>query len=220
MTDIPRSAPERSAWDVVALLDSIDAALPCGRSVDDLLEQVAEGVPPATDAHQDSCPHCQAALTELSLLWAPVPELARSAVRTPADLAALVMNRIHRLINDVWYTLQLTDLGTVQVAARVVARLARDAARTVPGVRVALGRSTAGRIAEVVERATRRHRHPNAAVGVLGRTAAIDLAIAVEYGQSVHEVAADVQRRVISALQDSIRLNAVSVNVTVDDVLY
>ncbi|MGI8532905.1 MAG: Asp23/Gls24 family envelope stress response protein, partial [Geodermatophilaceae bacterium] len=98
--------------------------------------------------------------------------------------------------------------------------LARDAARTVPGVRVALGRSTAGRIAEVVERATRRHRHPNAAVGVLGRTAAIDLAIAVEYGQSVHEVATDVQRRVISALQDSIGLNAVSVNVTVDDVLY
>ncbi|MGD0933697.1 MAG: Asp23/Gls24 family envelope stress response protein [Streptosporangiaceae bacterium] len=114
-----------------------------------------------------------------------------------------------------------TDLGVVRIAARIVATLARDAARTVPGVRVALGRSTHGNVAALAERATFQHHHPYAAVGVLGRTAVVDLAVAVSYGEPVPEVARHIQRQVIATLRDEIGLQtvAVNVNVTVDDVL-
>ena len=42
-----------------------------------------------------------------------------------------------------------------------------------------------GRIARAGRKATLGHLHPHAAVGVLGRTAVLDLALAVQYGQPV-----------------------------------
>ena len=55
-------------------------------------------------------------------------------------------------------------------------------------------------------------------MGVLGRTAVVDLAVAVTYGDPVHEVARDIQQHVIATLRDQIGLQTVAVNVTVDDV--
>ena len=123
------------------------------------------------------------------------------------------------LMADVWYSLQLTDSGQVRVAARVVASLARAAARTVPGVRVAFGRRSTGRTPHVVERATLGHSHPHAAVGVSGRTAVLDIALAVHYGRPLDAVAREVQRRVITELRANVGLKDVTVNVTVDDVV-
>src|ERR1700730_9810240 len=120
------------------------AALPCGPDVDLLLEQVASGHGADRDAHQRQCVHCQAALTELSVLWAPVDELAAEPVTAPPGLTAAVMSRIRSLVRDIWYTLEITEMGTIRIAARIVAALARDCARLIPGVRVALGRSTEG----------------------------------------------------------------------------
>lgn len=128
------------------------------------------------------------------------------------------MSQIRVLVRDVWYTLRTTDLGFIRIAARIVAALARDSARTVPGVQVAFGRSTHGNIAALTEQATFAHRHPHAAVGVLGRTAVVDLAVAVTYGDPVHEVARDIQQRVIATLRDQIGLQTVAVNVAVDDI--
>ena len=199
------------------LLDA--ATLPCGVQVDALLEQVADGHAADLDAHQQDCVHCQAALTELAVLWAPVTEQAATPVPVPPGLTAAVMSQIRGMVHDAWYTLQVTDPGGIRIAARIVARLARDAARVVPGVRVALGRSTQDRLAAMAERATAAHRHPHAAVGVLGQTAVVDLAVAVSYGDPVHEVARDIQRQVITTLRDIIGLQSVTVNVTVDDVL-
>lgn len=201
------------------LLDPASQRLACGAGVDELLEQVADGHAGRLDDHQGSCPHCQAAIAEFGLLWAPIQEYARQPVSLPQRLRASVLKQVDRLVHDVWYTLQLTDVGTIRVATRVVATIARDAASRVPGVRVALGRSTESRIADLVATATSGHLHPHAAVGVLGRTAVVDLAIAVSYGEPVHEVALQVQRRVISELKESIGLQSVTVNVTVDDVL-
>ncbi len=191
----------------------------CGRSVDQLLEQVADGHADELDSHQADCVHCQAALSELNSLWSPVVEFAKQPVQAPLGLVDDVMDRIYTLAQDVWYTLQLSDIGAVKIAARVVGRLARDTARTVPGVRAALGRTSQGRIVQLVEAATRRHRHPHAAVGVLGRTAVVDIAVAVRYGEDVHEVAAEVQQRVIARLRHDVGLQLVNVNVTVDDVV-
>jgi uncharacterized alkaline shock family protein YloU len=195
------------------------AALPCGAEMDLVFEQVADGHAAELDDHQRDCVHCQAALGELSFLWAPVAERAASPVAVPPGLTAAVMSQIRHLVRDVWYTLQTTDLGVIRIAARIVAALARDAARTVPGVRVALGRSTHTKLAALAELATFKHRHPHAAVGVLGRTAVVDLAVAVQYGDPVHEVARDIQQQVIAALRENIGLQTVQVNVNVDDVL-
>jgi uncharacterized alkaline shock family protein YloU len=163
--------------------------------------------------------HCQAALAEFAALWSPVTELAASYVPAPPGLAASVMAQIRVLVRDVWYTLRTTDIGTIRIAARIVAAVARDSARMVPGVRVALGRASHGKAAALAEHATARHHHPHAAVGVLGRTAVIDLAVAVRYGDRVHQVARDVQRHAITALRGNLGLKTVTVNVTVDDVL-
>ena len=177
--------------------------LACGADVDPLLEQAADGG--QLNAHQRDCVHCRAAIGELTALWDPVRELAATPVPAPAELTATVLRRIRRLVHDVGYTLQITDGGAIRIAARIVAALARDSARLVPGVRVAFGRSS--------------HSTPGASAGVLGRTAVVDLAVAVNYGMPVHDVARDIQRQVIAALHHGLGLQNVTVNVTVDDVL-
>jgi uncharacterized alkaline shock family protein YloU len=199
------------------LLES--ATLPCGADVDLLLEQAADGRGADLDDHQQECVHCQAAIAELAALWQPVTDLAGDPVPAPPGITATVMSQIQTLVHDVWYTLQTTDLGSIRIAARIVATMARDTARMVPGVRVALGRSTQGRPAGLAERATFGHRHPHAAVGVLGRTAVVDLAVAVSYGDPVHQIAKAIQQHVIAELRDNLGLHTVVVNVTVDDVL-
>ena len=62
-------------------------------------------------------------------------------------------------------------------------------------------------------------RHPHAAAGVLGRTAVIDLAIAVQYGDQLDAVAREVQQRAIAELRAKAGLHDVTVNVTIDDVI-
>lgn len=192
--------------------------LPCGASLDELLEQVAEGRGEGLTSHQQQCPHCQAGLRELARLWAPIRAHAAATMAVPAGLSAGVMASIRTLARDVWYTLDRADGGTIRVAARVVATIARNTARTVPGVRAALGRSTVNRTARLVEKATFGHRHPHAAVGVLGRTAAVDLALAVEYGPPLHDLAAEVQRTVTAELRRAVGLTGIVVNITIDDI--
>jgi uncharacterized alkaline shock family protein YloU len=196
-----------------------DAQLLCGADVDDLLEQAAAGRGDRLDEHQSHCLHCQAALREFTRIWAPVRAKAAETVSVPDALRAAVQHQIQKLVADVWYTLQITDGGQIRVAARVIANLARSAARSVPGVRVAFGRSSTSRIARLAERATLGHLHPHSAVGVLGRTAVIDLALAVQYGEPVDAIAREVQQRVITELQRNVGLKSITVNVTVDDIL-
>ncbi len=191
---------------------------PCGASLDELLEQVAEGRGDALTNHQQQCPHCQAGLHEFARLWAPMQAHAAATMPVPAGLSDGVMAAIRTLARDVWYTLDRADGGTIRVAARVVATIARNTARNVPGVRAALGRSTVSRTARLVEKATFGHRHPHAAVGVLGRTAAVDLALAVQYGPPLHLLAAEVQRAVTAELGRAIGLTGIVVNITIDDI--
>jgi uncharacterized alkaline shock family protein YloU len=213
----PVNEPPADGHAATNLLDAV--TLPCGAEIDPLLEQVADSRAADRDAHQRDCVHCQAAIAEFTALWAPVAEAAATPVPAPPGLTAAVMSQIRLLIRDVWCTLQTTEHGVIRIAARIVAALARDSARMVPGVRVALGRSTDGKNAALTERATFQHHHPDAAVGVLGRTAVVDLAVAVTYGDPVHEIARDIQQHVTAALRDHVGLKTVAVNVIVDDVL-
>lgn len=163
--------------------------------------------------------HCQAALREFSQVWEPVRSLAATHVAVPSALKTAVISRISKLVADVWYTLHLSDSGAIRIAARIVARIARDAARNVPGVRVAFGRSTHIGSAALAEKATLGHSQSGSAVGVLGRTAVVDLAIAVQYGDRLDAVAREVQQRAIAELRAKVGVRDVTVNVTVDDVI-
>lgn len=195
-------------------------SLPCDAEIDLLLEQAADGRGADWDAHQQLCVHCQAALGEFTALWRPVAELAAAPVPAPPGLVTAVMSQVRRLVHDVRYTLEITEIGVIRIAARIVAALARDSARMIPGVQVALGRSTHGEVAAALaEKATLGHQHPHAAVGVLGRTAVVDLAVAIGYGTPAHEVAREIQRQVTATLREQIGLRDVAVNVTIDDVL-
>jgi uncharacterized alkaline shock family protein YloU len=191
--------------------------LACGAVVDEVLEQVADGDGEHLGDHQQHCPHCQAAITEFTRIWSPVRRLADEPVSVPHRLQASVMRQVDKLVHDVGYTLDLTDAGAMRVAARVIAIIARDVARRVPGVRMVLARTTQSPMTDLLD--TRNHRHPPGGVGVLGRTAVIDLAVAVTYGEQVHHVAHEVQRRVTADLQNNVGLQTITVNVTVDDVL-
>ncbi len=205
--------------DVRRLLSLADGELACGANVDELLEQAADGHARDLTDHQQHCPHCQAALKEFARLWQPVHTLAAEPVTVPAAMKAAVAAQVRKLVADVWYTLQLNDGGTLRVAARVVASLARQTARQVPGVKVALGRSTHSKLAALVDKATFGHRHPNAAVGVLGRTAVIDLAVTATYGDVLDDIARNVQSAVITELRRTVGLQTITVNVTIDDIL-
>ena len=209
--------PEQHVDDLATLLQA--DRLPCGHDVDEILEQVADGRAEQLTNHQRRCVHCQAAINEFDRLWAPVVASIDTPLPTPGEIVGAVLGRVQRLVKDTWYTLELSEGGSIQIAARIVARVARDTARRVPGVRVALGRSTGGRMSRLVEKATFGHLHPNAAVGVLGRTAVVDLAIAVTYGDVIDSVARAVQADVRRELARAVGLKSVTVNVTVDDVL-
>ena len=195
------------------------ASLPCGADVDLLLEQAAHGRGADWDEHQEHCVHCQAALGEFTALWEPVAELAAAPVQLPSGLVAVIMSQVRGLVQDIWYTLEVTKNGAVRIAARIVAALARDSAQMIPGVRVALGRSTRGPVAGLAEKASFGHRHPHAAIGVLGRTAVVDLAVAIGYGARGPRVAREIQRQVAVTLRNQVGLRDVTVNVTIDDVI-
>lgn len=210
---------DRASHEIWELLDSTGGHLACGYDLDEVIEQAADGRAGQLTEHQRGCPHCQAALTEFGRLWEPLRRLAAEPVAVPAGMRAAVARQIGKLGSDPWYTLRFTDGGTLRIAARVVAKIARDAARGVPGVKVAFGRSTQGNMAEPAGKATLRHRHPHAAIGVLGNTAVIDLAISVQYDHRLDDVAIEVRRRAIAQLRAKADLHDVTVNVIVDDIV-
>ena len=84
-----RPEPADMAQDV----ESGSQVLACGAQVDDLLEQVADGNGDQLTAHQDDWVHCQAALTELSQLWALMFELADGPVTAPSTSVQRSKNR-------------------------------------------------------------------------------------------------------------------------------
>jgi len=205
--------------DIRQLVSGTTRRLACGAVIDELLEQAADGHADQLTDHQRRCLHCQAALGEFGRVWAPVRSLAAEHVAVPATLKTAVASQIRTLIADVWYTLQRSDGGAIRIAGRVVAAIAREAARNVPGVRVAFGRSASSTAATSAKRTTLRRRHPQAAAGVLGRTAVVDLAIAAHYGSRLDAMAYQVQQRAIAELRAKAGLQNVTVNVTVDDVI-
>jgi len=92
-----------------------------------------------------------------------------------------------------------SDAGTVTVTAAVLAHVVSGAAESVDGARV---------------------RRPKRGLDVAldGRTARVELELAVRYGAVIPDVAAEVQARVHDALREQCGLEATAVDVSVEEV--
>jgi uncharacterized alkaline shock family protein YloU len=182
--------------------------LACGRPAGELLDQVAEGDPRPRDAHQRGCVHCQAALAEYDRLWGPVRELAAERVDAPASVTDTALGRIRGAVEHADYAVLPGDRGRTRIAARVVVAAARDAAEAVPGVRVAIGRQLGGGGAPV-----------DVAVGVAGRSAAVEIVLAASYGIDLMALGERVRSEVTTRIRRLTDLEPVDVTVIIDDVL-
>jgi uncharacterized alkaline shock family protein YloU len=195
--------------------------LPCGKPVDDLLTQVVDRTPPPDPAHQQSCPHCRAALAELEDLWAPVRDLAAEDVRAPAGLLQAVIAQIRDLSRNSWSAVLDDPGGRTRIAARVVGAVARLAAESVPHVTLALG---GGRVATPTDTAADPAKiagpraEPATDIGVAGTHVVVDVQIAVDYGAPMQQVAAVVRDRIARHIAAQTGLVTTEVNVTVVDV--
>ena len=220
--------------------------LRCGAEVDALLDQVAVGRAAVLDAHQQACPHCRAALAEYDRLWAPVRELAATEVHPPDSLLEDTIRRLRGATSDPDYGTLTGPIGTTRIAARVVVVTARETAQAIAGVRVALSKLVAAGVTPVSDAAIEDFAHdadtetsaasaasaasvasvasasssaePRVVAGVAGRSTAIEVTLAAEYGTDLVVLGERIRSEVAARVRDLTGLEPVSVDVRVDDV--
>lgn len=185
--------------------------LTCGRRAEDLVAQVADGRGAERDAHQQQCPHCQAALAEYDRLWGPIRDLAAETVSPPPSLLEGALRRIRGVVQHANYGVITAADGSTRIAARVVVVTARETAQAVPGVRVALGRhvSSAGNTDDD---------DPAVTAGVAGRSTAVEITLAADYGHDLHHLADQVRAEVSAHVRALTGLEPVQVTVIIDDI--
>lgn len=190
------------------------AHLVCGADPDELLEQAADSPGLLVTPHQQGCVHCQAALAEFEQLLAPLRLLAAESVRPPPNMLEQVLARIRAAVaNPAWAVLDDRGgaggggRGRTRVAAQVVVEVARVAAGTVPGVRVALvdHDPAAG--------------EPGVEVGTSGSTVAVRVTVAADYGEDLLELGSRIDRAVGAQVYALVGVDVATVTVHVDDVL-
>lgn len=191
--------------------------LACGRLVEDVLAQVAEGRGSDRDAHQRQCPHCQAALAEYDRLWIPIRELAAETVNPPEGILESALRRIRGAVEHSNYAVVESPNGLTRISARVVAVAARETAQTVPGVRVALGKHMTGSDAGSASPPE----SDGAAVvsGVAGQSTAIEITVAADYGQNLQDLGERVRAEVSARVRELTDLEPVEITVIIDDIL-
>ena len=210
--------------------------LPCGAPIDRLLDQVSAGTASDRTDHQEQCPHCQAALAEYDRLWTPVRELAADDVKAPDSLLDETLRRLRSTTSDPTFASIPGPDGTTRVSARVIVVTARETAQDVEGVRIALGKivgpearspgdpaaddenqSDDSLIGARVE-GPARDDGPRVVAGVAGRSTAIEITLAAQYGVDLialgERLRADVARRIGTVTG----LHPVTVSVVIDDV--
>ncbi len=180
-----------------------EGRLACGRPVEGVLAQVAEGRSADRDTHQQQCPHCQAALAEYDRLWGPVRELTAQRVTAPDSVVESALRRIRGVVEHPDYGIIDSSQGTTRIAARVVVVTARETAQGVSGVRVALSKH----VGDAGVRA-----------GVAGRSTAIEITLAADYGLDLHALAEQVRRQVEAQVRTLTDLDPVQITVIIDEV--
>ncbi|MFJ8022284.1 hypothetical protein [Streptomyces sp. NPDC096311] len=130
--DGPRTSPMDA--DVPPFAD--DEVLPCGRLLSRVWEQVQDAAP-AADPHTVSCPHCREAAEGLATVNAAARALREKDPPGLQALADRVMNVVRAEIR-LGRLLPLADPDRdLRIAENAAAKVLRQAADTVPGVRAA-----------------------------------------------------------------------------------
>jgi uncharacterized alkaline shock family protein YloU len=198
--------------------------VPCGALLDDLLEQVADGTPPSDPAHQETCAHCRAALTELADVWAPVRRLTAENVTAPPTLTSTIMERVRAIAVHGWHAVLTGHSGVLRIAAWVVAVIARRAAADVPGVGTVHGQVTplAAALGPVLaeyapDRPSRAQRAAAAGIGVAGRPVVVCIAVTAAVGTPLPALAEQIRRRVDVEVRTMTGLSVSGVDVEVTD---
>lgn len=199
--------------------------LPCGRQLDDLIEQVADRRPSKDASHQRRCPHCRAAVSELAQLWTPLHELADQQVSAPRTLTMTVMERVAAIAANGWHAIVRADQGVTRIAAWVVAITARRAALAVPGVLTVSG-VTAPPLGGLDESgAVFRRSQPSpiqrqtaAGVGVAGRHIVVDLEVTADDRSPLPALGHAVRRSVGQVVPALTGLEVVEANVEFTDI--
>ena len=187
--------------------------LTCGREVEEILTQVAEDRGEQRDAHQQHCPHCQAALAEYDRLWAPLRALAAEQVTAPDSVVESALAAIRGAVPHTDYGILESAQGVTRISARVVVVTARESAQRVPGVRVALSKHLAAD-----------PNHPagdtpaEVTAGVAGRSTAIEITLAADYGLNLPELGERVRAEVAHRVRQLTDLEPVEITVLIDDV--
>ena len=196
--------------------------LTCGRRVEDVLAQVAAGRSGDRDAHQQKCPHCHAALAEYERLWAPLTELAAEKPRAPDSIVENALRRIRGAVEHLDYGVLESALGRTRISARVVVAVARESAQAVPGVRVALSKQITSRTGDRSEVRDGAAVNPaggaEVVAGVAGRSTAIEITLAADYGVDLHRLAEHVRAAVAAEVRALTDLEPVQVTVIIDDI--
>ncbi|WP_433784151.1 Asp23/Gls24 family envelope stress response protein [Actinomycetospora sp. CA-101289] len=210
--------------------------LPCGAPIDRLLDQVSAGTASDRTTHQEQCPHCQAALAEYDRLWTPVRELAADDVKAPDTLLDETLRGLRGTTSDPTFASIPGPDGTTRISARVVVVTARETAEDAEGVRVALGKIVdPGAVAPGDPEADDEDRSddpmtdarvegparddkPRVVAGVAGRSTAVEITLAAQYGVDLvtlgERIRADVARQIATVTG----LRPVTVSVVIDDV--
>ncbi|MBT8225185.1 MAG: hypothetical protein HKP61_08275 [Dactylosporangium sp.] len=125
--------------------------LPCGASLDLLIEQVADGRAgvgtggrAGGDAaerarHQAGCACCRAALAEAELRWSPVRATATAPVAVPEGLLRSILERVRDIADAGHGLIRYTGHGATRITARALRRIISRASTGIPGVAAVLG---------------------------------------------------------------------------------
>jgi uncharacterized alkaline shock family protein YloU len=197
--------------------------LACGRQIDDVVAQVAAGQGGDRDTHQQNCPHCHAALAEYERLWAPLAELAAEKPGAPDSIVVNALRRIRGAVEHNDYGVLESPLGRTRISARVVVAVARESAQAVPGVRVALSKHVTSRTAgrsdvHGPDTAVNPAGGAEVVAGVAGRSTAIEITLAADYGADLHRLAEHVRAAVAAQIRALTDLEPVQITIIIDDV--
>lgn len=209
--------------------------LPCGAAVDRLLDQVAAGAARSFTDHQADCPHCQAALAEYDRLWSPVRELAAEEISAPDTLLEETIQRLRGATSDPTFATLPGPRGSTRIAARVVVVTARETAQDVDGVRVALSNIVRGGTGSDSDAAIDDDRSddplaharvagaaqddgPRVVAGIAGRSTAIEITLAADYGVDLVALGERIRERVTDRIRALTGLDPVNISVVIDDV--
>jgi uncharacterized alkaline shock family protein YloU len=186
-------------------MDMSTDQLPCGADIDAMIEQVTDGRAGERTAHQQACPHCQAALAEHDRLWSSVHDLAAGPVQAPDGIVEHVLRQIRGLSRDPTHARLPGPRGETRIADHVIAVTARVTTDSVPGVRAALARS--------------RTDDPDVVAGVAGTSTAVHITLAATYGHDLYSLAQRIRTTVSRRIRAVTGLHPVEITIVIDDVL-